>query len=91
MPTRLTAEICFCTPSDMAAALPELDELGLDVEVLDWIDTESATIWVLTSSTELDQSDFFDRVRNAVGELGFVVTAGPEAQMRAYVARGGDQ
>jgi len=78
MLNRMIAEIIFL-PADLNPAIAELIELDFDVEILDdWIDDDGPAVWMLAStSTELDDSAFFDRVKAIVEPLGgFVVEAG---------------
>jgi hypothetical protein len=79
MLTRMQAEICFCNYTDQQAAVTELIEQGFGIRELDWIDTASSACWIIASSwTELDASEFLDRVNVIVGDNGFVVEAGLE-------------
>jgi hypothetical protein len=75
---RMEAEILFLDPDDVNLGSATLIEQGFEVEVLDWIDDSSPTVWInATITTELDQYDFFLWVYNIAWRLGGdVVEAG---------------
>jgi hypothetical protein len=73
---RMEAEICSRNPNDASSATATLIELDFDIELLDWIDDDSAACWVLARTlTELTESSFLDWV-SAIVPDGFVVSAG---------------
>jgi hypothetical protein len=85
--TAMDAEIIFSDPDDVNLAVAELIDADFTVEVLDWIDDDSRSVWITAQTiTELDDGDFFYWVKRIVDPLGgWVVEAGhkhPEGARR---------
>ena len=69
---RATCEVIFLRPADLSSAIPELETLDFDVEILDdWVDDHGPAQWALVSArTELDLLAFFDLMKTVVEPLG---------------------
>jgi hypothetical protein len=78
MLNKMTAEICFCHPSDLSSATPALIENDFEVSQLDWIDPEGGPhVWIIARAvTELDENHFLDLVRSIVDPFGGCVIEG---------------
>jgi hypothetical protein len=68
MKQQMYAELLFDNPAARDHAIVELNKLGLDVELLDWVDEYEGvvltpTVWVkVRGLSELNQDEFFNQM-----------------------------
>ena len=69
---QMLAEVMFDHPDDVARAIPQLNELGFEAEVLDLHDPAGCPyVWTeVTGASSLTQSKFFDWIFRIVEPFG---------------------